>query len=104
MKCVHVFASFPAALLGAAVIAQSPQTDVDRHLASARAAAGMDFRNSFINLCLPGGGRGPAGAASGRAANQSAAAGGAGGATGARGRGGPPDRANWYAPPFKVFD
>ena len=105
MKYVHVFASFPAALLGAAVIAQSPQTDSDRHLASARAAAGMDFRNSFMNLCLPGGGRGPAAApATGRAANQGAAAGGAGGATAARGRGGQPDRANWYAPPFKVFD
>ena len=105
MNYVRVFASFPAALLGAAVIAQSPQTDIDLHLASARAAAGMDFRNSFINLCLPGGGRGPAGAAAtGRAASQGAAAGGAGGATAARGRGGQPDRANWYAPPFKVFD
>ncbi len=105
MKCVRMLAWFPAALLGAAVIAQSPQTDIDVHLASARAAAGMDFRNSFINLCLPGGGRGPAGAAAtGRAASQSAAAGGAGAATAARGRGGQPDRANWYAPPFKVFD
>jgi len=105
MKCVRVFASFPAALLVAVGIAQSPQTDIDMHLASARAAAGMDFRNSFINLCLPGGGRGPAGAAAtGRAASQGAAAGGAGGAAAARGRGGQPDRANWYAPPFKVFD
>ena len=105
MKCVRVFASFPAALLVAVGIAQSPQTDIDMHLASARAAAGMDFRNSFINLCLPGGGRGPAGAAAtGRAASQGGAAGGAGGAAAARGRGGQPDRANWYAPPFKVFD
>ena len=105
MKCVRVFAWFPAALLGAVAIAQSPQTDIDMHLASARTAAGMDFRNSFINLCLPGGGPGPAGAApTGRAASQGAAAGGAGGAAGARGRGGQPDRANWYAPPFKVFD
>jgi metallo-beta-lactamase class B len=103
MKCVRVLAWFPASLLGAAVIAQSPQTGSDLHLASARAAAGMDFRNSFINLCLPAGGRGPAGAAAaGRAAGQSAA-GGAAAAT-ARGRGGQPDRANWYAPPFKIFD
>ena len=105
MKSVRVFAWFPAALLGVVGIAQSPQTDIDMHLASARAAAGMDFRNSFINLCLPGGGQGPAGAAAtGRAASQGAAAGGAGGAAVARGRGGQPDRANWYAPPFKVFD
>ena len=105
MKCVRVFTSLSAALLGAVVIAQSPQTDSDVHLASARAAAGMDFRNSFINLCLPGGGRGPAGAgATGRAAGQGGGAGAAGGAAAARGRGGQPDRASWYAPPFKVFD
>src|SRR6185436_6046283 len=94
--------------------------------AAARAAAGMDYRNTFINLCLQGGG-GPGGAARGAApgagaAGRGAAAGagaagrGAAGQAGApgnqgaaagRGRGGAaqtPDRANWYAPPFKIFD
>jgi hypothetical protein len=47
----------------------------------------MEFRNTFINLCLPGGGR----------------AGGGAPAAG-RGRGATPDRGNWYAPPFRIFD
>jgi metallo-beta-lactamase class B len=82
-----------AALFAVAVFAQSAQSDIDAHIASARAAAGMDFRNTFINLCLPGGGRGAAGAAT------------AGRGLGQGGRGGQtPDRANWYAPPFKIFD
>ena len=55
--------------------------------------------NTFVNLCLPsaprGGGAGRGGAA--LAARRGGAA---------RGAGAPqtPDRANWYAPPFKVFD
>jgi metallo-beta-lactamase class B len=90
-----------AVALGTTVlIARAPQGDVDAHMATARAAAGMDFRNTFINLCLPAGGRGP-----GRAA-AAPSRGAAGRATAARGtgRGQTPDRANWYAPPFRVFD
>jgi len=75
-----VMCSLSAVLLGDAVIAQAPAGDVDARIAAARAAAGQDFRNTFINLCLPAAGRGAGG----------------GGQT--------PDRANWYAPPFKVFD
>ena len=62
-------------------------------MTAARQAAGMEHRNTFINLCpvTPPNtaGRGAAGR------------GGAG-----RGAGAPatPDRANWYAPPFKIFD
>ena len=124
--------SLTVVLLGVAVIAQTPAapSEVDAHVAAARAAAGMDYRNTFINLCLPAGG-GPGGAARGAAPGAGAA--GRGGAAGAgaggrgaapanapggnapagqaaaagRGRGGPaqtPDRANWYAPPFKIFD
>jgi metallo-beta-lactamase class B len=71
----------------------------------------MDFRNTFINLCLPAAGRGGGGAdqvAAGRGAQGQAAAG-RGTARGqvAAGRGGAgqtPDRASWYAPPFKIFD
>ena len=92
--------SLLAGLLGTAVLAQAPSSEIEVHVAAARAAAGMDFRNTFISLCLPspgGGGR--------AAAGQGAAQRGAG--RGAATRGGTPqtpDRANWYAPPYKVFD
>jgi metallo-beta-lactamase class B len=103
-----------AMLLGAAISAQAPQSEVDAHIAAAKAAAGLNFRGTFMNLCLPGGGpgaarggapgRGPAadrGAGSGRDATPNR------GAAPARGAGGPgatPDRATWYASPYKVFD
>ena len=76
-----------AAVVTVTVVAQSPPTDAETHMANARAAAGMEFRNTFINLCLPGGGR-------------------AGGGAPAAGRvpGATPDRGNWYAPPFRIFD
>jgi len=76
-------------LLGTAALAQAPSGSIDDHIAAARTAAGLDYRATFVNLCLPspprGGGPGPAG------------------------RGAPappptPDRATWYAPPFKIFD
>jgi metallo-beta-lactamase class B len=115
-------------LLGAAVMAQAPQSEVDAHVAAARLAAGMDFRNTFLNLCLPaagrGGGRGAAragggagapaagqavsgrGVAAPAGAPQAAAGRGAPGQGAGRGAGGgqTPDRGNWYAPPFKIFD
>jgi metallo-beta-lactamase class B len=76
----------------AVAAAQAPVSEVDSHIAAARAAAGQEYRATFVNLCLaatpPGRGRG---------------AGGRGGA----GRGGAPatpDRAGWYASPYKVFD
>jgi metallo-beta-lactamase class B len=83
--------SVSAVVVSALLTAQAPPHDVDTHVAAARAAAGLDFRNSFVSLCLPGGGPGAGAAGRGTA--------GAG-----RGSGQPPDRANWYAPPFKVFD
>jgi metallo-beta-lactamase class B len=82
-----------ATLPGAGALAQAPQAgEIDAHVAAARAAAGQDYRATFVNLCLPGV---PPAAAAGRgAAGRGAVA------------GGPqvPDRANWYAPPLKVFD
>ena len=83
-----------AVVLGSAALAQAPQSEIDAHIARARAAAGMEHRNTFINLCLPSA---PRGGGAGRG----------GGAAAARGAGGAPqtpDRNNWYAPPFKVFD
>ena len=76
--------------------AQTP-TEVDSHIAAAKAAAGLDFRGTFVNLCLPGaapgGPRGGGGGAGRRAAGRGAAAAPA-----------TPDRASWYASPYKVFD
>src|SRR5205085_2721204 len=63
--------------------------------------AGQDYRGTFVNLCLPAGapagGRGTAPAARGAAGRGAAAA-----APAAAPQ--TPDRANWYAPPFKIFD
>jgi metallo-beta-lactamase class B len=82
-------------LLGTAVLAQAPVSQIDAHIATAKAAAGQDYRGTLVNLCLPGAPRG------------GGAGGGAGRGAGGRGGAGTPqapDRANWYAPPFKVFD
>jgi metallo-beta-lactamase class B len=89
MKVTSLLIGVAALLLGTTLAAQAPTRDLDSHIAAARTAAGLDFRNTFINLCLgstpPGGGRG-------------AARGAAGGAPAT------PDRAGWYASPYKIFD
>ena len=106
MKHASVFSGLLSLLYVAVPAAQAPASEVDAHIAAARAAAGQDYRATFVNLCLPagGGGRG----AAGRGAGAPAAAG-----RGGAGRGGPaaggtapatPDRAGWYASPYKVFD
>ena len=64
-------------LFGTAVFAQAPSSEVDTHIATAKAAAGQDYRGTFVNLCLPGGA--PGGAARG------AGGGGRGAAPAARG-------------------
>jgi metallo-beta-lactamase class B len=88
---IHRLIILPAAILvlWTVALAQTP-AEVDSHIAAAKAAAGQDFRGTFVNLCLPG-----------------AAPGGARGGGAARGAGGAPatpDRAGWYASPYKVFD
>jgi metallo-beta-lactamase class B len=87
-----VMTSLSAMLLGTAALAQVPSSQIDAHIAAAKTAAGQEYRGTFVNLCLPSA---PRGGGAGR-----------GGGGGARGTGAPqtPDRANWYAPPFKVFD
>src|SRR5688500_19295877 len=87
--------------------AQAPTSEVDAHIAAARAAAGQDFRATFVNLCLPAGGGGRGAAGRGAAGAPGAAArGGAGRGGAAAGGGAPaaPDRSGWYASPYKVFD
>jgi len=81
-------------------MAQAPPGQMDAHIATAKAAAGLDFRNTFVNLCLPGGSPGPGRGAAGPGAAPAAA----GQAPRGRGAGGAPDRTTWYAPPFKIFD
>jgi metallo-beta-lactamase class B len=85
--------SLSALLLATVAVAQAPLSEVDAHVATAKAAAGQDYRGTFINLCLPSA---PAG---GRGAGGRGAAGRGAAATPAT-----PDRAGWYASPYKVFD
>lgn len=109
-----ILGSLSAVLMSAPLTAQAPTAQIDAHMAAARSAAGMEFRNTFLNLCVPntGGGRGgrgaappPAAGAPGRGAGAAPGAGAAAPAGRAGGGGGQtPDRANWYAPPFKIFD
>ena len=69
MKRISVLIlSVAVVAFGVAGIAQAPVSEVDAHVAAASAAAGLDFRNTFINLCLAGGGpqAAPAGGAAGR--------------------------------------
>ena len=106
MKCVRVFASFPAALLVAVGIAQSPQTDIDM-LSRQRQGGRRDGLSQQLHQPLPAGwvdGARPGqrrrdgqpvkvprpAAREGRRPHAVAEA--------------RPDRANWYAPPFRVFD
>jgi len=94
--------SLSALLLYSPSAAQAPASDVDAHIATARAAAGQDYRATFMNLCLPSASTG-----GGRAAGPAAAARGAGGqAAAGSGASAPatPDRSGWYASPYKVFD
>ena len=79
-----------ALLVAAAAHAQAPASEVEAHVAAARAAAGQEYRATFVNLCLPAA---PRGAGPGPGAGPRA--------------GGPPatpDRTNWYASPYQVFD
>jgi metallo-beta-lactamase class B len=92
--------------LACAISAQTSVSQIDAHINAARAAAGQDYRATFVNLCFTGGN--PAAAArGGRAAGPAggrATAPAGGGAAGGRGPGATPDRATWYASPYKVFD
>src|SRR5436853_7823481 len=92
-----VAGSIAALALSAAVLGQSAPSDIDVHMAAAKVAAGLDFRGTFMNLCLPGG-------LPGVARGAGPARGGAAPARGGGGRGAAPDRSTWYASPYKVFD
>lgn len=116
MKAVlAVVGSVVAAVVGVGVSAQAPQAEIDTHMAAARAAAGMEYRNTFLNLCLPaGGGAAPGRGGAGRsgpgapgAVGPTAAGARTGGAPVPVGRGSAAQAVqdpNTYAPPFKIFD
>ena len=90
MKTYSLYA-FAALLfvMSIAGFAQTP-TEIDTHVATAKSAAGLDFRGTFVNLCLPGAAPGPPrGGGAGRGAAATPAT---------------PDRAGWYASPYKAFD
>src|SRR5215831_1326097 len=86
---IHPHLVFPAVLVMCTAALAQPSGDMDSHIAAARAAAGLDFRGTFVNLCLPGVSPGGARGAAGR---------------GVAGVPVTPDRAGWYASPYKVFD
>src|SRR5438874_11163208 len=90
-----------AALVGTTLAAQAPVSEMDSHIAAAKAAAGLDYRATFVNLCFPGANPGLANPAVARAGG---AAPPGGRAAGGRGPAATPDRATWYASPYKVFD
>src|SRR5205823_8704841 len=98
MKRTQTFiGSLSVSLVAAVALGQTPTSEVDSHIATAKAAAGEDYRGTFVNLCLPSappGGRGAAGRGAGRGAA----------APGATAAPATPDRAGWYASPYKVFD
>jgi len=87
-----------AALVRTTLAAQAPISDIDMHIAAGKAAAGLEYRATFVNLCLAGANPALANPAAGRGAGQPAGRG-----PGA-GRGAAPDRGTWYASPYKVFD
>ena len=87
-----------ATLVGTTLAAQAPISDIDMHIAAGKAAAGLEYRATFVNLCLAGANPALANPAAGRGAGQPAGRG-----PGA-GRGAAPDRGTWYASPYKVFD
>ncbi len=91
--------SMCAALCGVAGVAAQNQSDVDRHIAAARAAGGSDHAGMVDRLC-------PASPAAGAAAARGRGAGGGRAGGGRRGGGPPPPpaRETWYAEPVKVFD
>ena len=91
-----------AALVGTTVAAQAPISEMDMHISAAKAGAGLDYRATFVNLCLPGANPGLANPAVARAGGAGQPAG--RGPGGGRGTGAAPERGTWYASPYKIFD
>src|SRR5262249_28906374 len=89
MKFHRLFIFSAAVLVMCTAAFAQPPGEMDSHIAAAKTAAGLDFRGTFVNLCLPGASPGGARGAAGRGAASPPVT---------------PDRAGWYASPYKVFD
>jgi metallo-beta-lactamase class B len=99
MKRTRILIGSSLLLMSVIASGQTPTSEIDAHIATARVAAGQDYRATFVNLCQPGG-PAPAAPGGGRGAGGRGNAGRGGGG----GAGATPDRAGWYASPYKVFD
>ncbi|MBI3493778.1 MAG: hypothetical protein HY047_18680, partial [Acidobacteria bacterium] len=82
---------------GAGVIAQSPGSRVEAHVAAAKAAAGTDFAGVFNRICTEA-------VAPATPATAAISATGATPRPAAQRPTGPPPRESWHAEPVKVFD
>ena len=95
----HLIAAGFATVLSAALLAQASASEIEKHVAAARAAAQQDFLGVYNRLCTPEGATkaliesqrgGPAAPATpGPAATRPP---------------GPPDKSTWTIAPAKVFD
>ena len=63
-------ALFAGALVTPALSAQAPADGIDAHINTARTAAGLDYRATFVNLCFTGANPGLANPAVARRAEQ----------------------------------
>jgi metallo-beta-lactamase class B len=97
-----VTAASGAFLVATSLWAQAPAGEIDAHINAAKTAAGLDYRATFVNLCFPGANPGLANPAVARAGGAAPAP--ARGQAAGRGAAATPDRATWYASPYKVFD
>ena len=85
-----------AALLLTVTLSAQTANEIDAHISAAKTAAGLEYRATFVNLCFPTAPPGPP--------NQAGARPRGGGAAGRGGAAAVPDRAIWYASPYKIFD
>ena len=83
MKAAITFAL--ALITGTAATAQPAPSEIDSHIATAKTAAGLDYRATFVNLCFPT--PRPPGNPGALLVPRPA-----------------PERGLWYASPYKVFD
>jgi metallo-beta-lactamase class B len=96
-----VISALSAMVVGTTLLAQAPLSEIDARVATAKTAAGQEYRGTFVNLCVPSA---PRGGGAGGAAGRAGSAGSGAAARGAAAAPQTPDRTTWYAPPFKVFD
>lgn len=83
MKAAVTFAL--ALIASTAAVAQPAPSEIDSHIATAKTAAGLDYRATFVNLCFPT--PRPPGNPGALLVPRPA-----------------PERGLWYASPYKVFD